>query len=581
MAEAARATRRDIPRFVMRLVYLAIIVFGLIMLISGDMRPEPKLDLDAYLNPDIKASQDFVLRGTSWDYTLDRDSAGYSHLTVRETINAVFTPQSDARGIERYLTAGYDGHDTALKLASITQDGQPVDYTITREGDFWHIVTTDDHRLSGDHSYVIQYELSQVTFTSSPEKAPKIQSFSWNITGEKWLQPSAHADVTIRLGADLVAAIKGTPHYGWAWAFLGDDEPLETGAQGATQAGVTVYSGTIDETMPPFTVVYAQFDFADGTFTPSPPTPIDYLAIVAPFIPVGFGVFLLVMALVTRATVWRNARGTGVIVADNEPDPKVDVLLASRILGRSRRGLPAALLDLAVHGNLRLLRINGTSADAAAAGYYAFELVTTAGLAPEEQQLVKVVFGARAGRPVRIPANGGGLRPALQRVGLAAFGRSLREGYRRTPSGWLRDLLSWGAIATTSLQWGFSRQLGYHADETQGWVLLGIAVLSAVITFSAFTIGVSTYPLTKKGALAREHLLGVREYIRVAEQRRIQFLQGPEGVIMSGSREVEQAKLDDPLLAYAVLFNQERGWRRTLDLRAAGAMPSGWWGTPT
>lgn len=60
---------------------------------------------------------------------------------------------------------------------------------------------------------------------------------------------------------------------------------------------------------------------------------------------------------------------------------------------------------------------------------------------------------------------------------------------------------------------------------------------------------------TTKGAYTREHLLGLKEYIRVAEKDRIAFHNAPEA----------KPALFDTLLPYAVLFGLEKKWVKAFD----------------
>ena len=97
-------------------------------------------------------------------------------------------------------------------------------------------------------------------------------------------------------------------------------------------------------------------------------------------------------------------------------------------------------------------------------------------------------------------------------------------------------------------------------------------------------------PLTEAGRGIRDHLEGLRLYIRLAEADRLRVLQSPSGAlrvdrpaaasVAAGSDASTQAvapqdaaraldpavvlKLNERLLPYAVLFGQERQWSREL-----------------
>ncbi len=73
--------------------------------------------------------------------------------------------------------------------------------------------------------------------------------------------------------------------------------------------------------------------------------------------------------------------------------------------------------------------------------------------------------------------------------------------------------------------------------------------------------------LTEKGSELRDHLEGLREYIRLAEADRLKVLQSPQGadrtpVSIDDPREV--LKLNEKLLPYAVLFGLEKEWAEEL-----------------
>ncbi len=592
----ADATGLGRKRLILRGVSALLTLAGLALLFGDDISPPDTLD--DYLHPAKTSADEFLIRNLAVDYTLDADAQGHSRATVLETVDGIFGDTSTATGITRYLLAEQGDHTVHTTVKSVTDaDGTPVPFTVTRSGDNWKISTDTGARLVGDHRFLIRYVQTELTDHVPDAKNTSFENeLRWSVTGERWLQGMGGVDVTVRMDKDLAAQVTRQPWWGVAWAIVGDsgsfdrvadDDPLAT-------PGQAVYHGRMSSTLPPFGTVWVEFHFDDGSFVASDRSLLSWARLLAPFLPILLGLALLLLGLLARATVWRNAAGRGIIIAESEPQPNVDLLLASHILGRGRRAIVAALLDLAVRGNVRLLRVSpvsgGTASGRAGRHWYEFEYVHETGLTAVDKELLDVVFDTSRRknskkrparivmRPVRLDARGGLLRPAFRQLSLRGWRRSLAGGYRRVPSGFVRDLLVWGAIATTALQWGFSRQLAYEGVESQAWLLFWVSVASAAVTFGALTLAVTCYPLTRKGALAREHLLGLREYIRVAEQLRINFLQSPSGALYTQRRaSVEVAELRDPLLSYAILFGLERGWRRELDLASAGALPRGWW----
>jgi uncharacterized membrane protein YgcG len=78
--------------------------------------------------------------------------------------------------------------------------------------------------------------------------------------------------------------------------------------------------------------------------------------------------------------------------------------------------------------------------------------------------------------------------------------------------------------------------------------------------------------LTRAGAEAKEHLLGLREYLTVAEEARLRMLQSPEGAMRVNATDTDAVvKLNERLLPYAVLWGVEDQWVEVL--RAAHVSP--------
>ncbi|MDQ2698617.1 MAG: DUF2207 domain-containing protein, partial [Actinomycetota bacterium] len=82
-------------------------------------------------------------------------------------------------------------------------------------------------------------------------------------------------------------------------------------------------------------------------------------------------------------------------------------------------------------------------------------------------------------------------------------------------------------------------------------------------------------PLTDKGAELRDHLEGLREYIRLAEADRLRMLQSASGAERATDDSgVDVVRVYERLLPYAVLFGLEREWQAELSRYYGDAAPS-------
>lgn len=107
-----------------------------------------------------------------------------------------------------------------------------------------------------------------------------------------------------------------------------------------------------------------------------------------------------------------------------------------------------------------------------------------------------------------------------------------------------------------------------------GYILL----IVAIVTLSPFVFGTALlsfifsavlWRLSDRGLELRRYLLGLKDYITVAETERIKMLQSPEGAAKIGepvdvANQSQIIKLYERVLPYAVLFGQEKDWSKQL-----------------
>jgi uncharacterized membrane protein YgcG len=117
------------------------------------------------------------------------------------------------------------------------------------------------------------------------------------------------------------------------------------------------------------------------------------------------------------------------------------------------------------------------------------------------------------------------------------------------------------ALAIASIVWlAFLNVMGLgsiiHNLALVLTILLGIAIIVVVFPRER---------RTEQAVPAYEHLLGIRDYLRLAEADRLRMLQSPGGaetVQAPDGREI--VKLFEKLLPYAILFGIEKEWREVL-----------------
>jgi uncharacterized membrane protein YgcG len=112
-----------------------------------------------------------------------------------------------------------------------------------------------------------------------------------------------------------------------------------------------------------------------------------------------------------------------------------------------------------------------------------------------------------------------------------------------------------------------------------GWVFFSIFVAFLCVFVS---VGFAWRPpvLTAPGAKLRDYLLGMRDYLQLAEADRFRMLQSPEGaerVRIEGldiANPAEKVKLYEKLLPFAVLWGIEGEWAKELTINYGDTAPA-------
>jgi len=514
----------------------------------------------------------FTFDSFTGDYTLGRDPDGMSTLRTVETLIAEFPESDQNHGIVRAIPTRYLGVDLDVTVLSVTDGaGTPLPYTTdTEDGDVLTLQIGDpDAYVHGRHSYVISHEERGVVL-DFPDVGD--QELYWNTNGTGWAQPFGTVAATVHVPAELVSGLNGmTACY--------------QGAQGSTSSctltrtaaadGGADFSASVGPLAPQQNLTVA-IGFTPGTFV-SPTLPQDsWLTRIAPYMLGAISAALFLGMLLIRLIAWRDAPGRGVIVAQYAPPREHGVLLAAELLGQRKQASAAQLVSLAVNRAARIVESPQSGRDER---YWLQPVSDGSGLAPDDDRAFQVLFrpdpeGAREslslGRDNRV------LGDELVALSAWAEGQLRERGLRRlSPRGpaILFRLLSLGALAAAAALtfWAGGHALivtdaGFRPTAP---IFLGLMLVSIVLCVLTWRAARRRKILTRAGAEYREHLLGLREYIRLAEADRLRVLQSPAGAERAGLPPAERIDPRDPtqvvrlyerLLPYAILFGLEREW---------------------
>lgn len=519
-------------------------------------------------------TSDFTFDSFHADYVLGLTDDGRSEVAVTETLVARFPDFDQNHGILRVIPAIYDGHPVRIDVNSVTDaNGGDWNYETSIDDENMTLQIGDgDRYVHGEQTYVIRYSMQNVTqyFEDTGD-----DEFYWDTNGLLWGQPFGEVSATVTLEDGLAERLQSTDCY---YGYDGESNACEISASGGD-----VVANVRD--LGPYQNMSVVLGFPAGTFEPADFSLFDYLPIGG-IVGIVAALGAIVSSFVLRFTVLRDARGTGIVIAQYEPPDGVDPFLAANIVKAPKRGMAAAIMDLAVKRKLRIVEREGT-------GFFGG---TDFGVQQVDDDLSKLddteitVLNALFS-PV------GGRFFSLRTPGLITLGSATPEPTPATDVRWLtkndttlgREVVALTKAAAAEAQTMKLRRkgggpasllvvalivvsaIGFLASstlsQTGAAIAVGVVGINLVIWLGIGLIAIvaGRKPLTAEGAKLKEHLLGLKEYIRLAEADRLQMLQsvtGAERTPLSGSGtdSGNVVKVYEKLLPYAVLFGLEKEW---------------------
>jgi uncharacterized membrane protein YgcG len=518
---------------VKRLITLLAVIAGLVLGVAAPA----SADVD-----------DFHFDSFDGQYQLTRDADGHSLLTTTETLVAVFPEHDQNRGIRRLLVDEYDGHPTDVRVQSVTdENGNPRTFETDEDGDFLEVtIADDDVYVRGEQTYVITYTSHYVT-----KDFDELDEFYWDVNGTDWAQPFGEVTATVVLDPDLMAA-----HNGNAAAYRGQEGD---GTEASVQSTGSGFTFRADNLQAGETLTFA-IGFEPGTFVPRPSgffdSPLPSIALVLTLL----GMLVTAAAWTTRARRLRDAPGRGIIVPEYVAPKNANVFLSSVIIKKQAKTTTAAILKLAVAGNIRVLEVEGKKP------HYQLQFVTADGTDDDEREFLHALFGNTL-EPEEVRSLQKADQKAATRIGKLmkrVTADATTNGFRRMVPVARIAFLFFLAIAVAI---GGGIVSGVALDDQYGglWPLLFL-VLSVGSGITTIVL-LSRTPLAEEGVRLRDYLRGLDMYMELAEADRIRYLQSPQGAeripVDTGST-AEVVKLNEKLLPYAVLFGHEKEWAAEL-----------------
>lgn len=513
--------------------------------------------------------------------TLTRAADGHAELAVTETLIARFPDEDQNRGIIRAIPDDYDGVPLQTRITSVTgADGAAIPYEVEIDRREVRVLTGDDSYVRGAQTYVISYTQRDTIRSFADTDADE---FYRDINGTQWEQPFGRVSVALTVDEGIAAAALD----GAAACYRGAEGATDRcDIEAAPQAdGARTYTASANDIGPGENVTIA-VGFARGTFVPGEVvrTAAEQFSVdAAPALSaisigaLGISGVAIGTAVVSRRRN-RDAPGRGIIVAEYTPPADTDVLEGAHLVRRTGAAIPSAVLDTAVAGHLRIIEDPDADDD------LVLEYVDGTGATPLRRGVLAAVFGDDPvpGQRVALDTPGSGVGEQLRGLLPAAAAEVRRRGWMHRPHTGAAVLA--GVVAVAAFGVAITALFVTSVGSTPQWwqvAALPVTVAAGILTFVLIRY---SDRVTDAGAPTRDHLLGLRDYLRLAEADRLRVLQSPEGAERrtEGSDDpVQVLHLYERLLPWAVVWGVEREWADVLATQAReSGTDLGWYSGP-
>jgi uncharacterized membrane protein YgcG len=523
----------------------------------------------AAASPEIRTGvSNFEFESFDAEYLLSRDENGYAVMRVTETIVAIFPEYDQNRGIVRTIPKYYGPAPLYLSDFEVhDENGDPVPFETadvnTSGGEYSsteyravELALGTDEFVHGRTTYVISYTAHNVVrhFDDSGN-----DELYWDINGDEWWQPFGRVSVSVAVDPAIADALTG--ERACYWGGYGDTNPCDI----IVDAPGVLYAEVLE--LNRFETLTVAIEFEGATFV-QPELPQDsWIMTLAPlWLLLGSGA-LLGMALVVRFGLWRDARGRGIVIPQYTPTEDRDFMIAADLTGRTTSAIAAQFVDLAVQGFVQVVDLYPKGTGAGVPNRFGLDFVHREGATSTETRFLKILFSniQKPGERVRLGSidstKGAALHARIAKGRTEAIGAQLRAQPEGSLNVWLRSAAWFVLVGYIAIFiWSIA------VDVDFGPVVLFL-IGSIVLTLVTSGLLSKPYRLTDRGADARDYMLGIRDYLQLAEKDRIRVLQSPQGALrVTTTDKREVVKLHEKLLPYAVLWGIEKEWARELEV---------------
>lgn len=461
-------------------------------------------------------------------------------INVTESIEYDFG-SSKRHGIYRDIPVKYNARGGNYNLRvndiSVTDNlGSSYNFTVSNKGDYKSIqIGNTDELVSGIKSYIVRYRVERAInyFSESDE-------LYWNVTGNEWIVPIKKASVTVYLPEDVFSDSLN------ALCFAGYSESV-------APCNSIIYADE-DEYTDSVSFLEENLDIGEGlTFALAFPKSIVYQPTRSEqfmeTIKDNLILFFPILIFFAMFFIWKNKgkdpKGRGTIITEFDvPDQLTPAEIGTIVDEKcSGKEISAEIINLAIKGYLKIERVEKKILFINDVDYVFKKLKEGTDLKNKHEEfLLSGIFGDKS--EVKLSEIKKDFYDDYQLVQKRVYEAVSQKGYffhspqrMRLESGIKYSFLTLVAFSIFSSITGTS--LGAYSILSLCFALLIVLVFSVLMP-----------QRTSRGVTVKEHILGLKRYMSVAEKDRMEFHNAPE-------KNPEQF---EKLLPFAIALGVEKKW---------------------
>lgn len=488
-----------------------------------------------------------------------------SSLDIRETIAYDFG-DLEKHGIYREIPYRYEarGGNFKLRIDDVSvQDGagNDLDFETSKEGNDLRIKIGDaDKTISGQQTYVIGYRVRRaINFFADHDE------LYWNVVGDKWQADIAQSKATLVLPEIVKEEQLKMDCFSGAYGETGSCVSKRFVYENAGEVKQAVF---IDDVLPMgrgFTVVLS---LPKGLIT-EPSWFTSLLDIVIDNIILGLPLLVAIALFYLWQRFGRDQAGQGTIVAQFDAPAGLSPMAVGTLVDEraDNKDFSANLISLAVKGYLRIVRMPASSwfkKDDYALVFLSGSGTTELPLTRSETALLKALGKKEYAEKDKDRLAEIAKLAELGTVSAAVCLSDLKQKFYKDLTKLKSD------IYDELTENGYFRANPQSIRGTFGLVGAVVAFLSlflagpfGILAFGAvglsglmiFVAGFFMAARTRDGSLAREHILGLKDYLSVAEADRLKFHNAP----------AKEPRVFEKLLPFAMVLGVEKEWAKQFD----------------